>query len=155
MLIEDKFTVRAPREQVWRFMVDPKRMLPCVPGCESIEQTGPGRYRAAVKLEVGPIRTRFNLQIDIEREQPPALIESTTRGEEGTRASTLSARSRLELAAVDERSTEVSYSSDVAVVGRLGRFGLGMMKKKAQSLGAAFAAALRQQVEAEAMAAAK
>jgi carbon monoxide dehydrogenase subunit G len=152
MLIDDKFVVRAPREAVWRFMVDPKRMLPCIPGCESIEQIGPAQYRAAVKLEVGPIRTRFNLEVTIDLEEPPALIRSTTRGEEGTRASTLSAKSSLALAALDERTTEVSYSSDLSVVGRLGRFGLGMMKKKAQALGTAFADALRERIEADVMA---
>jgi len=152
MLIEDKFVIRAPRETVWRFMVDPKRILPCIPGCESIAQFGPTRYRATVKLEVGPIKTRFNLEVTIDLEEPPALIRSTTRGEEGTRASTLSAKSSLALAALDERRTEVAYSSDVSVVGRLGHFGLGIMKKKAQSLGTAFADALNERIESESMA---
>ena len=152
MLIEDKFVVRAPRVEVWRFIVDPKRMLPCIPGCESIEQASPTQYRAVVKIEVGPIKTRFNLDVTVDAEHPPGLILSTTRGEEGTRASTLSAKNRLELAALDERTTEVSYSSEVSVVGRLGRFGLGMMKKKAQALGTAFADSMRARLESESMA---
>jgi carbon monoxide dehydrogenase subunit G len=45
-------------------------------------------------------------------------------------------------------STKVAYKSDVMVVGRLAKFGFGMMKKKAQSMGAEFAQALKERLEA-------
>ena len=41
----------------------------------------------------------------------------------------------------------VSYASEAAIVGRLGKFGLGVTKKKAESLGREFAAAFKQKVE--------
>lgn len=148
MKIASSFVVRAPREEVWRFINDPARMLPCVPGCEAIEPLGARSYRATVKIELGPIKSRFNLDIAVEREEQPLFVETTTSGEEGTRASTLTAKSRLDLAAVDLATTEVSYSSDVAVVGRLGRFGLGMMKKKAESLARQFERTFSDRVEA-------
>jgi hypothetical protein len=37
----------------------------------------------------------------------------------------------------------------VSVVGRLGKFGLGMMKKKAKQMGEEFAEAFRERVEAD------
>jgi uncharacterized protein len=151
MKIENTFVVRAPRDLVWRHIVDPGRMVSCVPGCESIEQKDPRNYRATVRIEVGPIKSKFNLDVSVDVEQPPSVIVSTTRGEEGTRASTLSSTNRLELRALDERTTEVAYSADVTVVGRLGRFGLGMMKKKAESLGASFVRAFTAMVEASAL----
>jgi hypothetical protein len=39
----------------------------------------------------------------------------------------------------------------VSVTGRLGKFGLGMMKKKAEQLGAKFAESFRGKVEAAAL----
>ncbi len=45
----------------------------------------------------------------------------------------------------------MAYSADVTVVGRLGRFGLGMMKKKAESLGASFVRTFTAMVEAGAL----
>jgi carbon monoxide dehydrogenase subunit G len=151
MKIENSFVVRAPRDLVWRHIVDPTRMIACVPGCESIEQKGPQSFLATVRVEVGPIKSKFNLDVSIDAEEPPSVILSTTRGEEGTRASTLSSKNRLELRALDERTTEVAYSADVTLVGRLGRFGLGMMKKKADSLGASFGRAFTAMVEAGAL----
>lgn len=151
MKIENTFVVRAPRDLVWRHIVDPRRMVSCVPGCESIEQTDARNFRATVRIEVGPIKSKFNLDVVVDVEEPPSVIVSTTRGEEGTRASTLSSTNRLELRALDERTTEVAYSADVTVVGRLGRFGLGMMKKKAESLGASFVRAFTTMVEARSL----
>jgi len=48
---------------------------------------------------------------------------------------------------LSENETEVFYVSEAAVVGRLGKFGLGVMKKKAEGLGREFAAAFRQRLE--------
>jgi carbon monoxide dehydrogenase subunit G len=75
-------------------------------------------------------------------------VLSVTRGEEGTRSSVLQAQSELRLEALEEARTAVHYSSEVAVVGRLGKFGLGIMKKKAGSLGQQFAESFRTRVEA-------
>ncbi len=50
-------------------------------------------------------------------------------------------------AAVAVGATEVRYVSDISIVGRLGRFGLGIMRKKAAALGDDFAEAFRACVE--------
>ena len=73
---------------------------------------------------------------------------SITRGEEGSRASTVRAENMLKLRALDAEHTEVRYASELSLVGRLGKFGFGVMKKKAQVLGANFADAFRARVEA-------
>jgi carbon monoxide dehydrogenase subunit G len=147
MKIEDGFTVRAPRERVWAFITDPTKVGPCIPGCSAVEVIRPNSYRASVRVAIGPIKADFKLEIEVQEEVAPRLARSVTRGEEGTRASMLSATSLLELDEIEPGMTAVRYSSEISVVGRLGKFGLGVMKKKAESLGAEFADALRQGVE--------
>jgi uncharacterized protein len=139
MLVEGTFAVDAPHERVWRYITDPALMAPCVPGCDSVEVIDPLHYKARVKIELGPIKAGFNLDIEITEQSPPDSIHSTTRGEEGSRASIVSARNLLRLETLDERRTEVRYSSEVSLTGRLGKFGLGMMRKKAEQLGKQFA----------------
>ena len=57
---------------------------------------------------------------------------------------------RLALAeTADGAGTEVTYTSDVSVFGRLGKFGLGIMKKKARDLGREFAESFRERVEGD------
>ena len=138
MLVEGSFTVEAPREEVWRCITDPAVMAPCVPGCEAIETVDSRNYKARVKVEFGPIKASFNLGVEITEENPPDSVRSITRGEEGSRASIVSAHNLLQLVPLDDRRTEIRYRSEVSVVGRLGKFGLGMMRKKADQLGKQF-----------------
>jgi hypothetical protein len=50
-----------------------------------------------------------------------------------------------------EGATAVRYLSEVSGTGRLGKFGLGVMKKKAEALGAKFAEAFRGKLEVAAV----
>lgn len=143
MKIEGVFRVAAPREAVWRKITDPALMAECIPGCQAIEKLSPTRYAAKVAVGIGPIKASFNLTVEVTREEPPERVLSQTRGEEGSRASIVSAENMLALTVIDEETTEVSYLSEVAVSGRLGKFGLGVMKKKAAAMGDEFVEAFR------------
>jgi uncharacterized protein len=147
MHVEDRFVVAAPRDLVWTAIKDPAFLAPCVPGCHGIEVVSPTLYKAKVRVELGPIKADFNVEVEILSENTPSEIRSRTRGEEGSRASSLSAENTLRLTPLSEGETEVYYASEAAVVGRLGKFGLGIMKKKAASLGREFAAAFKQKIE--------
>ncbi len=147
MRVEDRFIVAAPRERVWAAIRDPALVAPCIPGCQSVEVVSPTLYKARIRVEIGPIRAEFNVDVEIVGETAPEEIRSRTRGEEGSRASSLSAENTLRLTALSGDETEVFYASETVVAGRLGKFGLGVMKKKAESLGRAFAAAFKQRVE--------
>ncbi len=149
MKIEESFTVQAPIDRVWEFITDPEQVGPCLPGCEEIEVLGPTTYKARIKVALGPIKTTFKVDVEVTEERPPEFAASVTRGEEGGKASRVSADSTLALKALDESQTEVTYASDVSVVGRLGKFGLGIMKKKAKSMGEEFAAKFRVRVEGD------
>ena len=41
-LFEEEFTVSAAPEAVWDFLLDPQRVAPCLPGCESVDRVGQG-----------------------------------------------------------------------------------------------------------------
>jgi carbon monoxide dehydrogenase subunit G len=150
MRLEGSFIVAAPQAQVWTQITDAALMAACIPGCEDIEVVDARTYRARVKVEVGPVKARFNLLVEVTEEVAPSRVLSLTRGEEGTRASVVSAENELLLIAQDAATTEVRYISEVSVTGRLGKFGLGVMKKKAQGLSEEFVANFRARVELEA-----
>lgn len=147
MRVEDRFVVASPRERVWVAIKDPSVVAPCIPGCQSVEVVSPTLYKAKIRVQVGPIKADFNVDVEILSEIAPQEVRSRTRGEEGSRASSLSAENTLRLTALSENETEVFYASEAVVVGRLGKFGLGIMKKKAESLGRDFAAAFKKRIE--------
>lgn len=147
MKIEKTFTIGAPQDQVWSFITDPKKVAPCIPGCEGADEKEPGRYAAAINVKVGPIQTTFHVDIEQTEKRPPEFASYLTKGEEGSRASRVSGVSTLALKAVSASSTEVRYASDISIVGRLGKFGSGMMQKIADSIGEAFVAELKGRLE--------
>lgn len=147
MKIEKTFSVNAPINDVWQFITSPDKVAPCIPGCEGAKQTGELTYKAAIKVKVGPIKARFAVEIESLEERPPEFASYSTKGEEGTKSSRLKATSTLALKAEDDNNTEVTYTSEVNLLGRLGKFGSGMMQKVADNIGNEFVAALKEKVE--------
>jgi carbon monoxide dehydrogenase subunit G len=137
MLIDGQFTVTAPPEALMRHLFDARLMASCLPGCESLEALDTDRYRAVVTVALAGVKARFDMQVRVV-ERADRFVRATTRGEEGGNASQVQADNRITLEEVPG-GTRVSYASEVSVTGRLGRFALGMMKKKAQALGDEFA----------------
>jgi carbon monoxide dehydrogenase subunit G len=126
-------------------LLDARLMASCVPGCESVEAVGDDGYRTVVVIAMAGIKARFDLLVQITR-RDDLNVWTSTRGDEGGQASRLQADSHLSLAP-EGGGTMVTYRSEVSVTGRLGRFALGMMKKKAQNLGDEFAGNLRAALE--------
>ncbi len=146
MLIDGQFDVAAAPAVVIAHLFDARLMASCLPGCESLQEAGEDRYRAVVAVALAGVKARFDLQVEV-TERLADGVRAITRGEEGGNASTLQATSEVRLTP-NAGGTHVDYRSEVAVTGRLGRFALGMMKKKAQSLGDEFAANLQRALTA-------
>ena len=134
MTLDGSFTIPAPRQEVWNSILNPAVVAPCVPGCTGVEIMSPTSYRARVAVTLGPISTAFDIVVEITDEQPPEQVSIRARGVEGSRASLLNAVSVVKLAEREAELTEVSYTSDISITGRLGKFGLGLMRKKADQL---------------------
>ena len=139
MHIEDRFTVAAPAALVWAAIRDPVVVAPCVPGCRAVEALSDTLFRAEVAISLGVIKATFHVEVEVLSEMPGLEVRSRTRGEEGGRASMVSADNLLRIEAAGDEVTIVIYQSDVSVTGRLGKFGLGIMRKKAESIGREFA----------------
>lgn len=146
MLIDGQFTVAAPPQALMRHLFDARLMAECLPGCESLEALDADRYRAVVGVALAGVKARFELNVEVVRREALA-VWATTRGEEGGNASQLQAENRITLEPVAQ-GTLLKYESEVSVTGRLGRFALGMMKKKAQALGDEFAQNLQSRLAA-------
>src|SRR5262249_13197450 len=125
----------------------PGEVAPCVPGCEKVEVTGENSYRATVRVALGPIKTAFNVNVELTAQEAPHFAASVTRGEESGKPSTPTAHSELRPRDLGGSATEVSYSSEVSLFGRMGKYGLGIMKKKAEAIGREFADSFAARVE--------
>jgi uncharacterized protein len=149
MKIEEQVLIRAPIQNVWRFVRNPETVAPCVPGCESVEQLTDKSYRCAVAVALGPIKARFNVVVEITTEEPPVRLVCLTKGDEGSKASLLTATSEIVFVEKEPDTTEIVCRSEVSIVGRLGKFGLGIMQKRASQLAGEFALAVQRRIQTD------
>lgn len=62
--------IPADLETTWNALNDPETLKACVPGCESMQQTGDNEYEAAMKFKIGPVNARFKGKLNLENVQP-------------------------------------------------------------------------------------
>ena len=77
MIIEQEFTVDAPRDAVAAFFTDVQRVAGCVPGLEGVEETGPNQYSARLGVRMGPIRASFGGTLRLDPSEAPARLVQT------------------------------------------------------------------------------
>lgn len=147
MDIEKTMVVAAPIGQVWRLLLDPKVMAGCVPGVQSVEVLSDTEYLADIRVKISFIAANFKVKTTILETRPPNYLRCEGTGEDSSVASSLKQSTELFLTEVPG-GTEVRTKTHAEVFGRLGSFGLSVMKTKAdrmwEEFGANLAAVLRQ-----------
>jgi carbon monoxide dehydrogenase subunit G len=144
-LFEEEFTVDAAPDAVWDFLLDPERVAPCLPGCESLEVEDATTYKVRLTVKVGFLSTTQNLKVELVEADRPRHLVSVARGEDRKLASQVEVRNTLDLSPAAP-GTLVRYRSEVRVLGRLGSVGDAVMKVKARQLAGDFAANVRKAI---------
>jgi len=146
-VFEEEFTVSAAPDTVWDFLLDPTRVAPCLPGCESVELEDATTYKVRLTVKVGFLSTTQSLKIELVELDRPRHLVSVARGDDRKLASQVEVRNTLDLAPAGPGATAVRYRSEVRVLGRLGSVGDAVMKVKAKQLAGNFAANVRAAIE--------
>ena len=128
MIIEQTFTVSGSREEVARFLAAPDQMLYCVPGVESVTQEDDGSYKATLKAKVGPIRASFTGNVSIDSSQTPDRITASGEGRDRATGTVAKVTLDADLTETEPGVTTISSRADVALRGRLGQFGTGVIQ---------------------------
>lgn len=148
MEIEKTLTVSAPRERVWALLLDPQVMAGAVPGMKSIEVVSPTEYVAVMHQKIAFISAKFKLRTHITEQRAPEYLRAEGTGEDASVASSLKQRSEIFLTSTADGDTELRTKVSVDLLGRLGTFGLSVMKTKADRLWEEFGANLKARIEA-------
>lgn len=146
--IEERFEVKAPVERVWNYLIDPKRVVQCLPGAELLEQQDERTFLGAIKVKVGPLSMSYKGQAkftDINEETHQVRMVGDARevgGSGSTKVSMLSTVSPL-----DGGGCEVVVSADIDLVGKIVQFGRGMIEEVSRQMFRQFSTCVRQQLE--------
>lgn len=149
MEVEKTLTIAAPPAQVWALLLDPEVMGGCVPGMQSIEVLSPTEYRAVMAVKIAFVSAKFRLKTTILEQRAPSYLRCEGTGEDASVASSLKQQSEMFLAEQADGSTELRMKVKVDVLGRLGSFGLSVMKTKADRMWDEFGQNLAKRIESQ------
>jgi carbon monoxide dehydrogenase subunit G len=142
-----EFTVDLDRESVFGVIGDPVRVAQCIPGCTDLSELSPGRYSAVLTNEVAFITLRFKVIVEVVKTEPPVTIEAKVTGQTIGLAGRVTANAGLHLSEAGPKRTEVRYSSNVALAGKLGGLGEPVFRAKSAEVSRQFGANLKAAIE--------
>ncbi len=135
MLIEGKFAMKAPIQQVWDFLLEPGTLASCIPGAEEMERIDDKTYESVVKQKVGPFSVRFKFTTTITEMDPPKYVKAVGKGAAMGNMGTFTHEMTVNLAEISKDEVEISYKTNVSIVGRLATFGERIMRAKSKKVG--------------------
>ena len=146
--IQETFQVQAPIEAVWQFLLDPQRVVVCMPGAELEEVVDDRTFRGNIKVKVGPITTSYKGRVQLtEVDEQVYMVQMVAEGREtsgGIAKGTMSSRLR----ALPDGQTEVVTETSVDIAGRIMQFGRGMIQDVSHQLFQQFVACAKERLEA-------
>jgi len=142
--IEETFRVEAPVERVWQYIIDPYRVVRCLPGAELTGEESDRTYLGRVKVKVGPIMAIYAGRAQLaEVDEARHSVRLTGEGREsgGAGSARLTMTSRLTTMA--DGATEIRVDAEIDVAGKIIQFGRGMIEGVSRQLFRQFAECIR------------
>ena len=146
--IEERFEVQAPVERVWTYLIDPARVVECLPGAELIEMKDEHNFVGAIKVKVGPLAMSYKgnakfTEVNEQTHQVRMVGDAREVGGSGsTKVSMLST-----VAASATGGSEVVVSADIELVGRIVQFGRGMIEEVSRQMFRQFSTCVKRKLE--------
>ena len=133
MTMSGEVELEASRETVWTKLNDPEVLKVCIPGCEELEQTDDGGFRAAAKMKVGPVSARFKGKVMLSDLDPPNGYKISGEGEGGV-AGFAKGGATVRLSEKEEGGTLLSYDVEAQIGGKLAQLGQRLINGAAKKL---------------------
>ncbi len=144
MELQGSVAISATPQQVWQALNDPEILRMCIPGCEEVRQISPQEMHARVMLKLGPVRANFVGKVLLTDVRPllgcTLNFEGSGGGAGFARGSSVIALSATAL------GTQLDYTTQASVAGKLGQIGGRLMDASARQLADRFFAAFQAQV---------
>ena len=132
MRFEGSVPIRAPRDRVWAFVIDPQQVGPCGPGVEKIEVVDATHFKATARVGIGFISARFVVDMSFAELQPPDRAVIRARGQ--APGSAVDATAEMRLSDGPDGATIMDWNADVTIAGTLASVGARLIEGTANKM---------------------
>jgi carbon monoxide dehydrogenase subunit G len=146
--IEEQFEVRAPVQKVWEYLIDPAKVVVCIPGAELLESQDERTFLGAIKVKVGPVAMSYKGLIKFaELDEQNHQVRMVGEGREAGGAGSAKVNMLSKVTPSDAGGALVVVSAEVDLVGKIVQFGRGMIEEVSKQLFRQFSACVKQHLE--------
>ncbi len=139
MKIEGTHHLNAPRDRVYRSLIDPEVLQRCIPGCERLEKTAENTYSATIRVGIGAIKGVFTGTVRLEDMRSPEHYRIVVEGKGAP--GFLKGSGDLDLED-DGEGTLIKYTGDLQLGGTIAGVGQRMIQGTAKMMSTQFFTAL-------------
>ena len=129
--------IAAPVDKVWEALNDPTVLKECIPGCQSLEKKDDGGLSAVVSLKIGPIKAKFNGEVELQNLNPPHSYTIAGEGKGGV-AGFAKGSADVTLAEDGPDTTILSYKASADVGGKMAQLGSRLIQSSSKKLAGQF-----------------
>jgi carbon monoxide dehydrogenase subunit G len=148
MQLENSFSVAAPPDRVFAYLLDVNKVVGCVPGAELSEVVDRTTFKGKVKVKVGPITVAYSGTARIaDRNDAARSATLEAEGRETTGPGSARAKALMTVEAEGAGST-IKIVTEYSVAGRVAQFGRGVMEDVSRRIVNDMAACIKANVEA-------
>lgn len=126
--IKEEFEVDAPIEQVWDYVLDPAKIVTCMPGASLDEVIDERTFDGSIKIKVGAVMAAYKGRIELtEVDEAGRIIQMIGEGREkggGTAKATMVGR----LTTTDGGGTAMVAEASIDLTGKIMQVGRGMIQ---------------------------
>jgi carbon monoxide dehydrogenase subunit G len=138
--------IKAPRDRVWAFLIDPDQVGPCGPGVESIEVVDETHFNAKAKVGIGFISARFVLAAEFAELQAPDRAVIKAHGQ--APGSAVDGTATMTLRDGADGGTVLDWAADVLIGGTLASVGARLIEGTANKMIGQTFTCIREKLEA-------
>jgi uncharacterized protein len=130
---------------VWAALNDPEILKACIPGCDSLEKTSDTELAAVVTLKVGPIKAKFNGEVQLTNLNPPHSYTIVGEGKGGI-AGFAKGGADVTLREDGPDATILTYAAKADVGGKMAQLGSRLIASTSKKLAGEFFSTFNDQV---------
>ena len=151
MLIENEFTVAAPVDLLWSYLLNVEKIAPCMPGAELTEIVDDRNWKGKLNAKFGPVSLSFAGTVVMEeRDDTAHRVSLAAKGMEakGKGAANAKVTSWLESGPTGD-TTIVKMTADITLTGPAAQLSRGLLPQISKKLTQQFADCLQASMAAE------
>ncbi|QYC43498.1 Carbon monoxide dehydrogenase subunit G (CoxG) [Nonomuraea coxensis DSM 45129] len=151
MRVAGSAVIGVQKDQLWAALQDPAVLVRTIPGCERLEETGPGAYRMTVNAGVASIKGVYQGEVVLTEPVPCEgfTLKARGQGAPGTVEATVQLRLSEADGAGGAGGTRVDYDAEAVIGGMIGGVGQRMLGSVAKRTAGEFFSAVEQHLCAD------